>query len=99
MYRVTIQGRFTSLTAAQRAEVLARSDVMVMSFTRTGTFTCDRNAGVFTFRCEVPPADEDHDSAAAATQAALHALRQHDYPHQVRRSTVTDLRDVKVRRS
>lgn len=95
MFRVAIRGRFTGLTDAQRAELVAGSDVATMAFTDEGTFTCDRTASSFGFRVQVDA--EDCDGEEEATLRALDALDAHGYSYDVIRVSVTDLRDVRVR--
>lgn len=96
MYRVTVQGKFHDLTPVQRARLLAQSDLANMAFTESGTFTCDRTASVFTFRCSVaarPDIDE-----SVAKESAFRALTEHGYPHTVLRASATDMREIRVRR-
>lgn len=100
-FRVTISGRFTHLTSEQRGHLVAGSDVALMSFSPAGTFTCDRTGTVFTFRCAVPAGavddepDRDEESVRALALAALDA---HGYETEVRRTSIVDMRDIKIRR-
>lgn len=96
MYRVSVQGKFHDLSPSQRARLVKQSDVAQMAFTESGTFTCDRTASVFTFRCSVAAGPDLEDVTAIET--ALGALTKHGYPHTVVRATATNMGDVKVRR-
>ncbi|WP_067974198.1 DUF6204 family protein [Nocardiopsis trehalosi] len=99
VFRVTIRGRFTDLSEADRAALRARTaddDAFFgPAYTEAGTLSCDAGATVFTFRCQVPAApDDDEDTAALAALAALdaHGLGYADDP----RIDVTDLRKMRV---
>lgn len=96
MYRVSVQGKFHDLSPSQRTKLVMESDVARVGFTESGTFTCDRTATVFTFRCAIAAAADFEEWMAV--DAALVALAEHGYPHTVLRAKATDMREVKVRR-
>jgi len=96
MYRVSVQGKFHDLSPSQRTKLVKESDVARMAFTESGTFTCDRTASVFTFRCAVAAGVDFEDWMAVET--ALEALAEHGYSHTVLRARATDMREVKDRR-
>ncbi|WP_183097623.1 DUF6204 family protein [Nocardioides pelophilus] len=101
VFRVTVSGKFVHLTSQQRRDLVAGSDVALMSFSRPGTFTCDPTGTVFTFRCAVP-ADEAGDAPDSQEESvralALAALAAHGYQVEVRRTTVVDMREIKIPR-
>jgi hypothetical protein len=90
---VTIRGKFDGLSEAGRAAVLAAGNA---AYTEAGTFTHDESISAFTFRCQLPAADDDDEKDA--TQRALAALDAHGHPYQVLRVAVTDMRQIKIRR-
>lgn len=93
MFRVTIRGKFKGLDEAGRAAVLAAAGA---AYTEGGTFTHDASVSVFTFRCQVPAGpDDDEDDAALAAMAALDA---HGHPYEILRASVTDMRQIRIRR-
>ena len=101
MFRVTISGKFTHLTSEQRDHLIAESDVALMSFSTAGTFTCDRTGTVFTFRCAIPASavDSDADGDEEIVRAlAFAALDAHGYGVEAGRTTIVDMRDIKVPR-
>ena len=101
VFRVTISGKFTHLTSEQRRHLIAESDVALMSFSAAGTFTCDRTGTVFTFRCAVPvsAADSDADGGEEIVRAlAFAALDAHGYEVEAGRTTIVDMRDIKIPR-
>ena len=103
VFRVTISGKFTHLTSEQRDHLIAESDVALMSFSTAGTFTCDRTGTVFTFRCAIPASavdsDADGDGDEEIVRAlAFAALDLHGYEVEAGRTTIVDMRDIKIPR-
>ncbi|MEU4833163.1 DUF6204 family protein [Streptosporangium sp. NPDC023615] len=96
MFRVLISGTFDGLGAADRARLSSGAGLLPGGFTEAGTFTCDSSLSSFTFRCQVPP--EEDDDERSVTLRATAALEAHGYPHRILRVAVTDMRDIKIRR-
>ncbi|RFU40868.1 hypothetical protein DZF91_14830 [Actinomadura logoneensis] len=95
VFRVSIRGRFGELDERARAG-LRSVDPFDAAFTERGTFSCDGSLSVFTFRVQVPAGpDDDEDDAGLAALAALDA---YGHPYEVLKTSVTDMRDIKIRR-
>lgn len=98
MFRVLISGTFDGLGDADRSRLSAGAGLLPGGFTEAGTFTCDRSLSSFTFRCQVPPGEDDDDDEPGVTRRAVAALEAYGYPYRILRVAVTDMRDIKIRR-
>jgi Family of unknown function (DUF6204) len=96
MFRVSVRGKFDSLTEAQRTTLRTENDQQNLAFTEAGTFTFDASMAVFTFRVQIPATPDDDEDVAS--ELALETLRQRGYPFQTTKVAVTDMRDIKVNR-
>ncbi|GAA3012932.1 DUF6204 family protein [Streptosporangium longisporum] len=96
MFRVLISGTFGELGDADRSRLSSGAGLLPGGFTEAGTFTCDAGLSAFTFRCQVPP--EEDDDEPGVTRRAMAVLEAHGYPYRILRVAVTDMRDIKIRR-
>ncbi|MFI6318683.1 DUF6204 family protein [Nonomuraea sp. NPDC050556] len=103
-YRIMIRGRFSDLTEGQRAALLPQADdFSQVGFTQEGGLAFYSDLGPFTFRVIVTVDDaegekEAVDEALARAAARLGGGREGGYGHGPLDVTVTDMRDVKIRR-
>ncbi|MFI6518438.1 DUF6204 family protein [Spirillospora sp. NPDC050679] len=95
-FRVTIRGKFGDLSGAQRDALRADADAFQIAYTEAGAFAADATFAVFSFRVQIPAGPGDDEDTAGLK--ALAALEAHGLPHEVLRISVTDMREIKVRR-
>ncbi|RZQ60170.1 hypothetical protein EWH70_30875 [Amycolatopsis suaedae] len=93
MFRVLVRGKFDGLDEAQKASLRGSGGPM---FSAEGSFTFDSNVTAFTFRCQVPAGPDDDERVAR--ERATEALRAHGLPYRDLAFSVTDMRDIRVRR-
>ncbi len=105
IHRVTVRGRFTGLTDAQRAALCAVADdheALTARFTPDGTLVYDRSLDFFSVRVEVRERTDDDAGGdevtaraeAAGRERAQHLLADLGVTGRLLRTTSTDMASI-----